>query len=314
MKTPKYWQDKNFLSTLLAPFGFLYGMATALRLKLKRGYKASVPVICVGNITAGGVGKTPISIAIAELLKANGKKPFFISRGYGGRLSGVLVDTKKHTAYDVGDEPLILTQAAPTVVCADRAKAAQIALKHGADILIMDDGFQNPDLKKDISLLVFNGHIGVGNGRIIPAGPLRESLKSGLRRADAILFIGEDKDGLLNKVQKPVFKVKIVEQKPDVQGQNVIAFAGIGYPSKFYDSLMKCGFTIVKAYDFEDHHFYQKDELKKILTKAKKKNVPVYTTSKDFVKIPPDMQEHFCVLEIKAVFEDERALLKTLIG
>ncbi|MBR1915486.1 MAG: tetraacyldisaccharide 4'-kinase [Alphaproteobacteria bacterium] len=311
MKTPQFWKSNNAFGFLLSPFGALYGALTALRLKLKKGYQADVPVICVGNITAGGVGKTPISMALGELLKKQGKNPFFISRGYGGVLSGVLVDNKKHSPREVGDEPLILSHVAPTVVCHDRAKAAKIAIQNGADILIMDDGFQNPGLKKDVSFLVFNGELGIGNGKIIPAGPLRESLKSGLKRADAVIFIGEDKTKLLEKIDKPVLKANIVEQKPDYQG-SVVAFAGIGYPQKFYNSLLKCGLTIENAYDFEDHHFYTKDELKHILKKAKKKNLPVYTTSKDYVKIPKNMQHDFNVLHIKAEFEDQKALLKFL--
>ena len=176
----------------------------------------------------------------------------------------------------------------------------------------MDDGFQNPDLIKDISFLVFNGKLGIGNGKIIPSGPLRESLKSGLKRADAVIFIGEDETGLLKQIGKPVFQAKIVEQKPKHQNCSVIAFAGIGYPAKFYDSLQKCGLKIANAYDFEDHHFYSKDELKTILKKAKKKNLPVYTTLKDFVKIPQNMQKDFNVLNITAEFDDPKALFKFL--
>ena len=312
MKTPKYWQTHNFISVALSPIGALYALATKVRLKLKKPYEAGVPVICVGNISAGGVGKTPVSMALAEILIAQGKHPFFISRGYGGKLSGVLVDKAKHTPKDVGDESLILSSVAPCVVCHNRAKAAQIAVQNGADILIMDDGFQNPSLKKDISFLVFNGEIGIGNGLIIPAGPLRESLKSGLKRADAVIFIGDDKHNLLSKINKPVLHVAVKEQSPLHQNTDVVAFAGIGYPKKFYDSLQKCGLTVVNAYDFPDHHFYTKDELKHIIKKASKKGLPIYTTLKDYVKIPPQMQNNFNVLHIKAEFENQNALFKFL--
>jgi len=309
MKTPKYWQSHNLISFLLTPLGLIYGAATLLRLQFKKGYKAKVPVICVGNITAGGVGKTPISIALAKLLKAQGKNPFFISRGYGGSLNGVLIDLKKHTPQQVGDEPLMLAAVAPTVVCHDRGLGAKIAEKNGADVLIMDDGFQNPTLKKDIAFLVFNGELGIGNAKIIPAGPLRESFKSGLKRADAVIFVGEDKFGLLGKINKPVFHIQIKEQKPTHTNESVIAFAGIGYPQKFYNSLKKCGLKVAKSYDFPDHHFYTKNELKTILKKADKRNMPVYTTLKDFVKIPHNMQKNFHVLNIKAEFENEKTIL-----
>ena len=312
MKTPRYWQTHNIISFALSPIGALYALATSLRLKFKKPYNAEVPVICVGNISAGGVGKTPVSVAIAEILIEQGKHPFFISRGYGGKLSGVLVDKAKHTAEDVGDEPLILASVAPCVVCHNRAKAAQIAVKNGADILIMDDGFQNPSLKKDVSFLVFNGEMGIGNGKIIPAGPLRETFKSGLKRANAVILIGEDKHHLLSQIDKPVFHVSVKEEKPLHTNSAVLAFAGIGYPQKFYDSLEKCGLTVANSYDFPDHHFYQKDELKKIIKKASKKGLPIYTTSKDFVKIPPQMQSFFNVLHIKAEFEDKNTVLRFL--
>ncbi len=304
MKTPKYWQTNNLASFLLSPVGFIYGGLTSLRMLLHKGFKAPVPVICIGNLTAGGVGKTPVCIALAEFLKAQGKNPFFISRGYGGKLSGVLVNLKSHTPQEVGDEPLMLAAIAPTVVCHDRGKAAQIALKNGADILIMDDGFQNPTLHKDISFLVFNGQIGIGNGKIIPAGPMREDLKSGLKRADGVIFIGQDKFNLLKHIDKPVFHVDIKEEQPKHQNMKVIAFAGIGYPQKFYESLQKCGLSLANSYDFPDHHFYTKDELNALIKKGKKKNLPIYTTLKDFVKIPHRMQKDFNVLNIKAQFEN----------
>ena len=312
MKTPKYWETHNLISFLLTPAGWLYGAATAMRLKFKKSFSAPVPVICVGNLTAGGVGKTPVSMALAEILIKLGKKPFFISRGYGGKLSGVIVNPSKHSAKEVGDEPLILASVAPTVVCHDRAKAAEIAVDHGADVLIMDDGFQNPSLKKDVSLLVFSGQIGILNGKILPAGPLRERFSAGIKRADAAIFIGEDQTGLLSCLDMPVLKVLIKEEIPANKNTDVVAFAGIGYPAKFYASLEKCGLHVVNAYDFPDHHFYKKDELKAIIKKAEKKGVPAYTTQKDFVKIPPSMQNNFQVLKIKAEFENKTNLIKLL--
>lgn len=314
MMTPKYWQNDNIISKLLTPVGFLYGLATKCRINLIKGYKAKIPVICIGNITAGGVGKTPISMALAQMLQQKGMHPYFISRGYGGRLNGVLVDLKTMTAKDVGDEPMMLATIAPTVVSSNRAKAAQIAEKHGADILIMDDGFQNPSLKKDISFLVFNGEIGISNGKIIPAGPMRESLESGLKRADAIILIGEDKTNICSKINKTIFKAHIKEVKPDEKSEKVLAFAGIGYPQKFYNSLMKCGLTIEKAYNFPDHHFYQKNELKALIKKANKRGLPIYTTLKDYVKIPGKFKEQFKVLHINAIFDEAENLLSFIFS
>lgn len=312
MKTPKYFQNQNALSKLLSPIGAIYAAITALRLKTTKPYQSCLPVVCIGNILAGGVGKTPVSIAIAKLLIKSGKNPFFISRGYGGNLSGVKVDLKTHTARDVGDEPLILARTAPTVVCKDRAKAAKIAEENGADILIMDDGFQNPTLKKDVSFLVFSGETGIGNGKILPAGPLRESLKSGLKRADGVFLVEKDKTNLLEKIDKPCFEVYIKEEKPQSIALKVLAFAGIGYPIKFYNSLMKCGLTIAKTYDFGDHHFYARAELEALMNEAHQKDLALFTTMKDFVKIPTDLQPHFNVLNINAEIKNEKALLDFL--
>ena len=161
MKTPKYWQSNSFTSKILSPLGFLYGFMTQLRLKLKSPHKVSIPVVCIGNITAGGTGKTPVSISIAKLLATEMYHPFFVSRGYGGKLQDVIVNNKKHTAKDVGDEPLLLSKQAPVVVNANRYAAAQKAVEQGADIIIMDDGFQNPSLHKDLSFLVFDGNYGI---------------------------------------------------------------------------------------------------------------------------------------------------------
>lgn len=310
MKTPTFWNKKNILYYILLPFGWCYHFITTLRIKFKSPYKADVPVICIGNLTAGGTGKTPVAIAIADILKQNNKNPFFISRGYGGKLSGVIVDKKKHTPKDVGDEPLLLSDIAPVCINANRADAAQQAVSSGANILVMDDGFQNPSLYKDLSFLVFNGNFGIGNGGIIPSGPLRENFNSGIRRADAIIIIGEDKTNLVQKTDLPIFFADIEEEKPNVKNKNVYAFAGIGYPKKLYQSLKKAGFNVIKTQDFPDHHFYTKEELQEIITTAKNENLAIFTTSKDFVKIPADMQKHINVLNIKIKWHNQNALEK----
>lgn len=312
MKTPTFWKHKSIVSYLLLPIGWLYGFITSLRVKLKNPYKAKVPVICIGNITAGGTGKTPVSIAVAEILKQNYKNVFFVSRGYGGTLKNVIADEKIHTPYQIGDEPLLLSKVAPVSINSDRGLAAQLAISNGADCLIMDDGFQNPSLYKDISFLVFNGSFGIGNGCTIPAGPLRETFNSGIKRANAIIIIGEDKTKIANKTDLPVFYADIQEENPDIKNKNVFAFAGIGYPEKLYQSLQKCGLNVVKTKDFPDHHFYTKEELQEIINIAKEENLEIFTTSKDFVKIPYELKEHFNVLNIKIKWQDENQLKKFL--
>lgn len=315
MKTPAFWSHKNLISAVLSPLGYLYATATACRIKFTKSAKIGRPVICIGNLTAGGTGKTPVAISLAKLLQEKNKNPFFISRGYGGKLKDILVDNQKHTAVEVGDEPLLLSRQAPVIINSDRYQAAQKALKTGAELIIMDDGFQNPGLYKDLSFLVFDGGFGYGNGLAIPAGPLRENLKSGLKRAQAIIIIGEDKHSLETKFNNlPVFKGRIQAIEPKVSNKNVIAFAGIGRPQKFYDSLRQLNFNIVETIDFPDHHQYTTAELQKIVAQAQDKGALIFTTSKDFVKIPADMQKYFHVLEIEIDWQDKDKLTNFILS
>lgn len=310
MKTPKFWAEKSFVSTVLTPLGWLYGAATFLRFKVVKPFRASCPVICVGNLTAGGTGKTPVSLALAQILKSEGKNPFFLTRGYGGKIKNILVDPALHSAEQVGDEPLLLAEAAPVAVNPDRAAGARLACAAGADCLIMDDGFQNPGLYKNLSFLVFDGKYAAGNEKIIPAGPLRESFNGGLARAQALIVIGEDRYKLAQRVNLPVFYADIEEVKPEKCDKGVLAFAGIGHPAKFYDSLQKCGVNVVRTVDFPDHHFYTRSELMHLIEMASEKNLDLFTTSKDYVKIPTDLRHNFRVLPIRIVWQNEEELRK----
>lgn len=309
MKTPKYWQSDSLISKILTPIGWLYGWLTQLRLKLKQAPHVEIPVICIGNITVGGTGKTPVSVSIAKMLETDMYHPFFLTRGYGGKLQHIIVNTRKHSAAEVGDEPLLLAQQAPVIVDADRYKGVQLAIQEGADIAIMDDGFQNPSLHKDLSFLVFDGSYGTGNGKIIPAGPLRETLDNGIKRADALIILGKDKHGLAERCKLPVFFGHTEAIQTSVSNNKVLAFAGIGHPQKFYHTLKQQGFDVVKTIDFPDHHFYTKNELEKILQQAEGLQADVYTTSKDFVKIPPSLQKYINVLEIAVVWDTPDELL-----
>ena len=275
-------------------------MATACRVA-KKPKSVNKRVICIGNLTAGGTGKTPVAISVAKILKEYGYNPAFVSRGYGGVLQGVMVNSKIHTAKDVGDEPLILAREAPVSINANRYLAAQKAIDNGADMIIMDDGYQNPGLKKDISIVVFDGGFGIGNGRPIPSGPMREYLETGLLRADAAMIIGDDLFNLSQKIKKiPVFYGRVEPIKPKkITNKKVVAFAGIGRPEKFYKSLSEIGFDVMETFDFPDHHYYNTKELNNIIFKAQKYRADIYTTEKDFVKIPRELQANFKVLEIK---------------
>lgn len=312
MKTPKFWQDDNWKSILLTPLGKLYALATKLRLRYKKSHHVDIPVICIGNLTAGGTGKTPTAISLALLLQSAGIYPNFISRGYHGTLQNTQVDSTRHTPQQVGDEPLLLAQIAPTFINADRYQGALMAQANQAECILMDDGFQNPTLYKDLSFVVIDGMYGFGNGRCIPAGPLREHITDGVKRAQAALLINEDPN-IPIKLSIPCFKGKIVPQMPQLENNRVVAFAGIGRPEKFYTSLQELGIEIIKTFDFPDHHYYTISELKTILNEAKMGNAQAITTSKDFVKIPPALQSEFLVLEISIEWEKPEILKEFIL-
>lgn len=308
MRTPGFWSDRNLLSTLLTPLGWVYHLATQINMAKHSPSKVNVPVICVGNLTAGGTGKTPTAVSLAKLLQQQNRQPFFLSRGYGGALHNIVVDPTYHSPQQVGDEPLLLSRQAPVVVNPNRYQGALTAIANGADTLIMDDGFQNPKLYKDLSFLVFDGGFGYGNGLCVPAGPLRESLHSGLKRANAIIVIGDDKHNLSKQFNLPVFRGKIIPVAPEGMKRRVIAFAGIGRPDKFYQSLRELDFEILETMDFPDHHFYKDKELDNLIKMAQENTSDLITTAKDLVKIPAQLRAQFKVLEIEIEWENPGAL------
>lgn len=312
MKTPSHWNKVNFTSLILYPLGLIYGLVSALRIAFTKPCKTSAHVICIGNLTAGGSGKTPTAVAIAQILQQQGHLVCFLTRGYGGKLQKTLVSSQ-HTAAEVGDEPLILARQAPVVVDRNRVEGAQIAILNHADTLIMDDGFQNPYLYKDISLLVIDGEYGLGNCFCIPSGPLREFITLGRKRIQAVILLGNDTHNVLRFFPEiPVFKGRITPLKPAITNPQVIAFAGIGRPEKFYNSLRQCGLNPIKTYDFPDHHFYTETELQKLISEAQKLSADLYTTAKDIVKIPQSLRPKFKVLEIGVEWDNAAALASFL--
>ena len=313
MKTPDFWQKNNLISKLLSPLGELYALGTKLRIKYKEPQKVNIPVICIGNLTAGGTGKTPTAISLAMMLQNAGLYPNFVSRGYHGTLQNIQVNSSTHTPQQVGDEPLLLARIAPTFINADRYQGALMAQNCSAECILMDDGFQNPSLYKDLSLLVIDGSTGFGNQKCIPAGPLREHVSDGLKRAHAALIIGDDFYHLKEQLNIPCFSGKIIPEKPTLENNRVIAFAGIGRPQKFYNSLQELGIEIVKTFDFPDHHYYTNDDLQKILHETRIHQAQAITTTKDFVKIPPNLQAHFKVLEIKIQWENPEELQQFIL-
>lgn len=304
MKTPRFWLQKGVIPIFLSPFGMLYGAVTQLRLRLKKSYHCKAKVICIGNITAGGVGKTPVAMALAEQYIKKGKKVFFVTRGYKGKLKNIVVDLKRHTPEETGDEARLLASVAPTIISPERELGAKQAVKFGADIIIMDDGFQNPGLFKDENWLVFDGSVGIGNGKIIPAGPLRETLVNGEKRADRILIMGEDKTNLAAKCILPVYYGRLKPLPFALENKRVYAFAGIGHPEKFYVTLRKLGYQTVLVRDFEDHHIYTEAEVDELRTVAAEQNLSLVTTEKDYVKLSDEAKKNIYCLKVRAEWSE----------
>jgi tetraacyldisaccharide 4'-kinase len=278
---------------LLWPVGAIYGAVTAYRMK-QPGAAAGVPVICIGNLTAGGTGKTPAALVVAQLLAAAGRKPFVLSRGYGGALAGpVQVDQARHRAQDVGDEPLLLARVAPTIVSRDRLAGAEFARAAGADVIVMDDGLQNPSLAKDLSVVVVDGGRGVGNGLSIPAGPLRAPFKRQLDRAQAVLVIGEGDaaEPVVAAARDRALAIFRGRLEPDPQevaklrARPVLAFAGIGNPEKFYATLREAGIDVRVRRSFADHHRYRRSEARELIRTCEREGLVPVTTEKDRVRL-----------------------------
>jgi tetraacyldisaccharide 4'-kinase len=309
--TPDFWAEPGLLPTLLQPLAWGYAAAAAARRAWTRPWRAPVPVICVGNLVAGGAGKTPVALALARRLGAQGRAVHLVSRGYGGRLAGPLaVDGARHHAAEVGDEPLLLAEAAPCWVARDRVAGARAAIAAGARLLLLDDGFQNPSLAKDLSLVVVDGGYGFGNGRVLPAGPLREKLGAGLARADAVVLIDADRAGIAPRLAgKRVLRARLVaENAAEFAGREVVGFAGIGRPAKFFATLDAAGAKIVARHAFADHHPYGADEMRRLLAEAEGARALLVTTAKDAVRLPPEWRGRVGVLEVAVVFDDPPAL------
>ena len=290
MRAPDFWARRGVLSTLLMPLGWAYGVATQTRLAMTTPARAGVPVLCVGNLVAGGAGKTPVALDLGARLVERGVVVHFLSRGYGGTTAGPhRVEPGHDDVIRVGDEALLLAAVAPTWIGADRAASAGAAIADGAEALILDDGLQNPGLASDVSLLVVDGAQGFGNGRLIPAGPLRESVSSGLARVQALVILGEDTAGIRDTVAGPRVTGASVEPGPEEErfaGRPVVAFAGIGRPEKFFDTLRRIGCQILATHAFDNHHRYSADEIIRLQTEADAAGAVLVTTAKDAVRLP----------------------------
>ena len=294
---------------MLQPLACAWTLAGRAKRRVVRPVRVPVPVICIGNPVAGGAGKTPVAIALARALVGRGIAVHILTRGYGGRQSGPLrVDPSRHGFADVGDEALLLAREAPTWVSRDRVKGARAAVDGGARVILMDDGFQNPSLHKDVSLLVIDGGYGFGNGHVMPAGPLREPLDDGLARADGAILIGADETGIAETLARtlPLHRARFVPEAggEDLQGRAVVAFAGIGRPEKFFATLKGLGAAIKATRAFADHHSYTPDEIMRLVEEARAADAEPITTEKDAVRLPPEARAMVRVLKVALAWDD----------
>jgi len=316
MKPPRFWfrdpQNPGLLSTLLLPLSVVWAFKTDRRLKNGSRARVDIPVISVGNINLGGTGKTPTVIALIDQLKSMGKNPAVISRGYGGDVEGPhLVESQKDRAEQVGDEPLLISGFVPVWVAKDRLAGAEAAQEAGHDCIILDDALQNPSLYHDLSFAVVDAEIGFGNGRVCPSGPLREPVNAGLDRADLVVAIGAA--AAVTKVQKiwPQLssdKLVAAQLKPLETGfawtsMRTYAFAGIGRPKKFFDSLRAEGAELVVARSFGDHEPYSLAVLKRMQAEAWAKDAHLVTTEKDAARLPPEMRTEVLTFPVRLHFE-----------
>ena len=319
MRAPDFWyRDESLSAELLAPFAAAYDLAGRLRQAVARPTRLDLPVLCVGNLVAGGAGKTPVALDLARRLQALGAAPHVISRGYGGRAVGPLrVDPAQHEAGEVGDEPLLLARVAPTWIARNRVAGGRAALEAGAGCLLLDDGFQNPGLAKDLSLVVVDAEVGFGNGLLLPAGPLRERVARGLGRCDAVVLLGEDRRGLSPQVPSglPLLRARLVPATggESLAGRRVLAFAGIGRPAKFFSTLEALGATLVATQSFADHHPYAAAEIESLIAEAEAADALPVTTEKDAVRLPEALRSRVEVLSVELAWSDEAAVEQLLL-
>lgn len=304
MRAPDFWQCSGPTARLLDPLGKVYGLIGELRRRFAEARAVSVPVICIGNLTVGGTGKTPTAITLAKRLNDRGASPHILTRGYGGRARGpLLVDLAKHDVDEVGDEALLLARVAPCWVSRDRVAGAEAAIEAGAGVIILDDGHQNPHLAYDLAVIVIDGAVGFGNNRLMPAGPLRETVENGLARADALIVIGPEEVSLESNLPRLKAALQPPVDSQNLSGMRVIAFAGIGRPGKFFETLQDLGAVLIDTHMFPDHYRYTSSEIEGLLEQARQVDASCITTEKDHIRLPLPLGNYVKKLPIELHFE-----------
>jgi tetraacyldisaccharide 4'-kinase len=323
MQAPKFWyRSRSWQAFSLSPLGMVYARATARRQKNARPTRMDIPVICIGNLNVGGTGKTPTTIAIAQMLISRGIAVHIVSRGYGGSIQAVTrVDLRVHTADETGDEPLLMAAFAPTWVANERVSGARAAQNVGADVILLDDGFQDPSLIKDLSIIVVDATRGFGNGRCLPAGPLREPVHVGLKRANAVISIGkpeaqsqfrERAADQLDRIAHITASLKPIEMgMPWAEGR-YLAFAGIGDPEKFFGTLRGLGAALVRTVALDDHQKLARPMIQRLMKEAQSMNAQLVTTEKDAARLPADLRSGILSLPVRLEFDDAH-VLETLL-
>ena len=317
---PVFWgEPAGLLADLLSPIGAVCDAAGRLHRAISRSYCPPLPVVCVGNLVAGGAGKTPVTLALAAWLARQGVRVHVVSRGYGGRLRGpVRVDPVHHDASAVGDEALLLASGAPCWVARDRAAGVRAAVASGARAILLDDGFQNPAVTKSLGLVVVDAGYGFGNGRVMPAGPLRENLRRGLARADAIVSIRTEGEAVggealrLGRVVQVLDAVLAPINGERLAGMRLSAFAGIGRPEKFFATLRALGADLVSTRAFPDHHPFRIAELEALRRDAERRGACLITTAKDIVRVPSGQRSGIEILEVEISWSDPGSLARLI--
>ena len=314
MRAPLFWQRDGAWAHVLAPVSAVVSASTARRVA-RAGWRAPVPVLCCGNAGVGGAGKTTLALDVARRLQRRGEQVAFVTRGYGGRVRETVRVDAHHDARDVGDEALLLAEVAPTLVGVDRAASARLAVAQGATVLVMDDGLQNPGLEKDLSLLVIDGAAGFGNGRVLPAGPLREPVLAAAGRCQAAVMIGADARAAAAALPAslPVLRAALRPDALGLAGRTVFAFAGIGRPEKFFETVREAGAVVAGQRSFPDHHRYRTAELEALWRSAVALGAGLVTTPKDEVRLPPGWRERVEVAGVSLQWADDGPL-EALLG